>query len=176
LPGPLDLAVVQVLHVEQPLWPMTLCPYDVLPGSTILVVGHAVFNPAGGLRPSVSWGTVAQVVSATAAGAPEMLITTATVHAGARIGATGRLVVFALACMPCRPCSAAPVVYRSTQVSIGCLEPAGVGGECVCAASGASGGALVTHSGSLAGLVTSNANHSATGEARCQWLLDEARA
>ncbi len=84
--GALDIAVIQISRPTADLQPVPLSTILQRPGGDCFVVGHALFNPAGGSRPLLTCGNVAQVLAL-----PEqlsaMLLTTAAVHSGASGGA-----------------------------------------------------------------------------------------
>ncbi|XP_010057386.2 glyoxysomal processing protease, glyoxysomal [Eucalyptus grandis] len=105
--GPLDVALLQLVHAPDRLSPVTMDFASPPLGSKAYVIGHGLFGPRCGLFPSVSVGVVAKVVKAKrsssslsvikedAGDIPAMLETTAAVHPGA----SGGLVVNFDGCM-----------------------------------------------------------------------------
>ncbi|KAI4365140.1 hypothetical protein MLD38_021155 [Melastoma candidum] len=92
--GPLDVALLQLVHVPDELIPIEPeCSPPPL-GSKVYVIGHGLFGPKSGLFPSVSTGVVAKVVkteytsslSIEGGASPAMIETTAAVHPGASGG------------------------------------------------------------------------------------------
>ncbi|KAI6705173.1 hypothetical protein NL676_008135 [Syzygium grande] len=105
--GPLDVALLQLVHAPDQLSPVIMDSASPPLGSKAYVIGHGLFGPRCGLSPSVSVGVVAKVVKAKrscsslsviredAGDIPAMLETTAAVHPGA----SGGLVVNFDGCM-----------------------------------------------------------------------------
>ncbi|XP_030543558.1 glyoxysomal processing protease, glyoxysomal [Rhodamnia argentea] len=105
--GPLDVALLQLIHAPNQLSPVIVDFASPPLGSKAYVIGHGLFGPRCGLFPSVSVGVVAKVVKAKrscfslsvikeyAGDIPAMLETTAAVHPGA----SGGLVVNFGGCM-----------------------------------------------------------------------------
>lgn len=89
--GALDIAVIQISRPTADLQPVPLSTILQRPGGDCFVVGHALFNPAGGSRPLLTRGNVAQVLALpdgqNGRQLTAMLLTTAAVHSGASGGA-----------------------------------------------------------------------------------------
>ena len=58
--GALDVAVLQVMDLTEPLWPLTLAWGLPVRGAMITVLGYALFSPVAGLHPMATAGCMAQ--------------------------------------------------------------------------------------------------------------------
>eukprot|EP00850_Spirogloea_muscicola_P020315 SM000212S06908 [mRNA] locus=s212:196119:201338:+ [translate_table: standard] len=60
--GPVDVGVLQIVHPPAGLAPIAAELAPPRPGSLAFVIGHGLFAPLAGLRPSITAGVIAQVV------------------------------------------------------------------------------------------------------------------
>ena len=54
------MAVLRVLDLAEPLWPLTLAAGCPARGAVVAVLGHALFSPVAGLQPTATAGCIAQ--------------------------------------------------------------------------------------------------------------------
>ena len=54
------MAVLRVMDLAEPLWPLTLAAGTPVRGAVVAVLGHALFSPVAGLQPTATAGCIAQ--------------------------------------------------------------------------------------------------------------------